>query len=205
MSPDRATACPVAILPPGTNPLRFSDLRTPPNLVSLGRIAGATLTLAFLAKGYLSAGLLLGMATCLSDHLDGFLARRLGQSSALGALLDQTADSYSTGVFLFWLCSIGGISYFALAFFLLREFWVAGLRRQVALAGIEIPSAFIGKLATAVIYWGLFLTTAMIVWPPPQPWQWWLLSLGRAGIVTGLGFSGWAAVRYSLFAVGSGR
>ena len=184
-------------------PLRYADFTTPPNLVSVGRIVGTTVTLVLISLGHLSAALLLGLVSCLSDHLDGYLARRLNQSSALGALLDQTADSYTTAMFLYWLTTSGGISFFALAVFLLREFWVAGLRRQAALAGIEIPSAFIGKLATAVMYWGIFVAAAMLIWPPPQPWQTWLLLLARAGIVVGLALSCWTAVRYSRFAAGS--
>lgn len=188
----------------GTELLRFSNFGTPANLVSVGRIAGATVTLVLLVHGHLRAGLMLGLASCLSDHLDGYLARRLNQSSALGALLDQTADSYSIAVFLYWLTSIGSISYFALAIFLLREFWVAGLRRQAALAGLEIPSDSTGKLATAVIYWGMFLVAAMLILPPPQPWQAWLLLIARAGIIVGLALSCWTAVRYSRIAAGAG-
>lgn len=188
----------------GAELLRFSDFVTLPNLVSVGRIVGATVTLVLLVHGYLRVGLLLGMVSCLSDHLDGYLARRLNQSSALGALLDQTADSYTISVFLYWLTTAGGIFFFALAVFLLREFWVAGLRRQAALAGIEIPSDSTGKLATAVIYWGMFLAAAMLILRPPQPWQAWFLLIARAGIVVGLALSCWTAVRYSRLAAGAG-
>jgi CDP-diacylglycerol--glycerol-3-phosphate 3-phosphatidyltransferase len=200
MSADRAVS---AVLRRDVEPLRFSSFGTPPNLVSVGRIVGTTVTLGLFALGHLGAGVMLGLASCLSDHLDGYLARRLNQSSALGALLDQTADSYATAMFLYWLTTVNGISFVALAVFLLREFWVAGLRRQAALAGVEIPSSFLGKLATAVIYWAMFVAAALIVWPPPQPWQAWALLAARGGIIVGLGLSCWTAVRYSRVAAGA--
>jgi cardiolipin synthase len=188
----------------GVEPLRFSALGTPPNLVSAGRIVGTTFALGFLAYGHLTAGVLVGTVACLSDYLDGYLARRLNQASALGALLDQTADSYATAMFLFWLTTVGAVSFVPLAVFLLREFWVGGLRRQAALAGVEIPSSSLGKLATAVIYWAMFFAAVAIVWPPPQPWQGWLLLAARAAIFVGIGLSCWTAVRYSRVAAEAG-
>ena len=177
--------------------LRYGDFLTLPNLVSLGRIAGVSLALFLYAIGYPVAFLLLGLASCLSDHLDGYLARRLGMSTALGALLDQTADSYTISLAMLWLITAGGAPQWMLAVFLLREFWVAAVRRHAAHAGVEIPSRSVGKVATAVIYWGLFLSAVTVVWHSPQSWHRLLSLAGRAGIYVGLGLSCWAAVRYS--------
>jgi len=182
---------------PGGAALRYRDFLTAPNLVSLGRIAGVSLAVFLYAIGYPVAFLLLGLASCLSDHLDGYLARRLGKSTALGALLDQTADSYTISLALLWLITAGGAPQWTLAVFLLREFWVAAVRRYAAHAGVEIPSRHVGKLATAVIYWGLFLSAVTIVWTSPQTWHRLLSLAGRWGIFVGLGLSCWAAVRYS--------
>lgn len=177
--------------------LRYGDFLTLPNLVSLGRIAGVSLAVFLYAAGYPVAFLLLGLASCLSDHLDGYLARRLGMSTALGALLDQTADSYTISLAMLWLITAGGAPLWILAVFLLREFWVGAVRRHAAHAGVEIPSRPIGKLATAVIYWGLFLSAVTVVWPSAQAWHRLLFLVGRSGIYAGLGLSWWAAVRYS--------
>jgi len=197
VSPDPVNARPRPGGIAGGAALRFSDFLTLPNLVSLGRIAGMSLAVFLYAIGYPVAFLLLGLASCLSDHLDGYLARRLGMSTALGALLDQTADSYTISLAMLWLITAGGAPQWMLAVFLLREFWVAAVRRYAAHAGVEIPSRFVGKLATAVIYWGLFLSAVTVVWPLPQSWHRFLSFVGRAGIFVGLGLSCWAAVRYS--------
>lgn len=190
-----AAPCPGAIA--RAPALRYSDLLTLPNLVSLGRIAGMSLAVFLYGIGYPVAFLLLGLASCLSDHLDGYLARRLGMSTALGALLDQTADAYTIALALLWLITAGGAPQALLAVFLLREFWVAAVRRYAAQVGMEIPSRYIGKLATAVIYWGLFFSAVTVVWPSPQSWHRLLSIVGMSGICVGLGLSCWAAVCYS--------
>jgi len=168
MTSDRtgAAPCPGAIA--GGPSLRYSDFLTLPNLVSLGRIAGISLAVSLYGIGYPVAFLLVGLASCLSDHLDGYLARRLGKSTTLGALLDQTADGYTIALALLWLITAAGAPQALLAVFLLREFWVAAVRRYAAHVGMEIPSRYVGKLATAVIYWGLFLSAVTVVWPSPQ-------------------------------------
>ena len=68
-------------------------VRTIPNLVSFARLAGVPLFLwLFLgveADGWAVAVLAIGGT---SDWVDGFLARRLGQVSRLGEMLDPLAD-----------------------------------------------------------------------------------------------------------------
>ena len=197
MTSDRTNAahCPGAI---SREPaLQYSDILTLPNLVSLGRIAGISLAVILYWMGYPVAFLLLGLASCLSDHLDGYLARRLGMSTTLGALIDQTADAYTISLALLWLITAGNAPQALLAVYLLREFWVAAVRRYAAHAGVEIPSIYAGKLATAVIYWGLFFSAITVVWPSPQSWHRLLFLVGLSGIYVGLGLSCWAAVCYS--------
>src|SRR5918912_4469245 len=66
---------------------------TVPNLISFARLAGVPLFLyLFLgahAEGWAVVVLAVGGT---SDWVDGYLARRLGQVSRLGALLDPFAD-----------------------------------------------------------------------------------------------------------------
>jgi len=180
--------------------LRYRDFLTPPNLISVGRIAGMSLALVLYGLGYPVAFLVVGLAACLSDHLDGYLARRLGMATTLGALLDQTADAYTIAMALLWLITAGDAPQWLLAVFLLREFWVAAVRRYAAHVGMEIPSRHVGKLATAVLYWGLFLSAITIVWRSPQAWHRLLSGIGMGGIYVGLGLSCWAAGYYSLSA-----
>lgn len=69
------------------------QLRTVPNLVTFGRLACIPVFCWLLVgrASPLAAGILLG-ALGASDFLDGFLARRLGQATELGAILDPVTD-----------------------------------------------------------------------------------------------------------------
>ena len=84
------------------------DLATAPNLLSIARIVGVTAAVLLYFAGYPVATLVIGTVSCLTDHLDGYLARRLGQETTLGAMLDQAADSYTTAIALAMLVIAGG-------------------------------------------------------------------------------------------------
>ena len=70
-----------------------SQIATVPNLVTILRLAGLPVFcwLLFGAGDRAAAGILLG-ALGASDFLDGYLARRLGQATDLGAILDPVVD-----------------------------------------------------------------------------------------------------------------
>jgi CDP-diacylglycerol--glycerol-3-phosphate 3-phosphatidyltransferase len=63
-----------------------------PNLLSLLRLVAAPVLLLLAAGGRPTVYLVLLAAALLSDAVDGFLARRLGQTSELGARLDSLGD-----------------------------------------------------------------------------------------------------------------
>lgn len=77
--------------------MRVENLRgqllTVPNLVTFGRLACIPVFcwLLFGVDSRMAAGILLG-ALGASDFLDGYLARRLGQATEFGAILDPVAD-----------------------------------------------------------------------------------------------------------------
>ena len=83
-----------------------SALFTIPNLLSLLRIGLAPLFLAAAYVGNRPLFLVLFAAALLTDALDGFVARRLDQTTALGTRLDSWGDCavYSvTPLALWWL------------------------------------------------------------------------------------------------------
>ena len=63
-----------------------------PNLISALRLALAPVMLALAWNGYPRTFLAVMMASFASDVLDGYLARKLGQTSELGAKLDSIGD-----------------------------------------------------------------------------------------------------------------
>jgi cardiolipin synthase (CMP-forming) len=66
---------------------------TVPNLISLARLAGVPLFLyLFLVVDHVGWAVIVLAVGGTSDWIDGYLARRLGQVSRLGELLDPLAD-----------------------------------------------------------------------------------------------------------------
>ena len=63
-----------------------------PNLFTLLRIILVPIVVIFLIQGSFVKALGAFVAAALTDALDGFLARTLGQQTALGAYLDPIAD-----------------------------------------------------------------------------------------------------------------
>lgn len=82
----------------------------------------------------------------ITDFLDGYLARRMGQLTTLGAFLDSTADKMLvTGTFLA-LIAVDRASIWIAGIIITREFAVMALRSLAGLEGIHVPPSIWGKL-----------------------------------------------------------
>ena len=80
---------PVVHTPPGRV---SSAIRTAPNAVTLARLLLMPVCAYLLASGRYGWGLVLTAVVGSTDWVDGWLARRYGQVSRLGQLLDPLAD-----------------------------------------------------------------------------------------------------------------
>jgi cardiolipin synthase len=63
-----------------------------PNLITIARILLVPLVVSAIAEGEMQVAFLLFLVAGLSDAIDGFLAKRFGMTSELGAHLDPLAD-----------------------------------------------------------------------------------------------------------------
>jgi cardiolipin synthase (CMP-forming) len=63
-----------------------------PNLITLARIILVPVVVWAMASGQMYAAFLLFLAAAISDGVDGFLAKRFGMTTVLGAYLDPLAD-----------------------------------------------------------------------------------------------------------------
>jgi cardiolipin synthase len=66
---------------------------TLPNVITLARLCAVPLSVWLMLQGRFMAAFWLFVAAGVSDALDGWLARRMGSNSAVGALLDPVADT----------------------------------------------------------------------------------------------------------------
>lgn len=82
----------------------------------------------------------------LSDLLDGFVARRMGQVTDLGKIFDPFADSLSrlTGFLGFTL--IGLVPVWVFVIILYRDMWVSFMRTLLAKQGIALGARISGKI-----------------------------------------------------------
>jgi phosphatidylglycerophosphate synthase len=98
-----------------TERVRLGDLTTVPNLVSLSRLPLVVLIVLLLESVWRYPLFALVVAT---DGLDGWLARRLDQTTALGALLDPALDKLTAlALFLALFPRTGLVTEYAALFF----------------------------------------------------------------------------------------
>ncbi len=185
--------------------IRIADFTNLPNLVTLARIAGVAAAVLLYFAGHPRVTVILGTAACLTDHLDGYLARRLSQETVLGEMLDQAADGFTTAIAMAMLVIAGGFPFVFLLIFLLREFWVATVRRYAALGDVEIPSHISGKLATAFIYYAMLLMAIALMLDVPEAIAAFLRPLAGFGMAVGLALSCLAGLRYTLVLAGKAQ
>lgn len=95
---------------------------------------------------------LLGVAIFLTaaatDWLDGFLARRRGQVTTLGKLLDPIADKLLTSSAFIALVELGFAPAWMVVVIVGREFAVSGMRSIAAARGTVISASSWGKIKT---------------------------------------------------------
>jgi cardiolipin synthase len=127
-----------------------------PNVLTYSRIAAipVVIGLMFLDRplgNWLAFAVYL--AACLTDFLDGYLARAWQQQSSLGRFLDPVADKLLVAgviLMLVGLDSIGGVSILPAAVILGREILVSGLREFLAEVRVGLPVSRLAKWKTGI-------------------------------------------------------
>ena len=86
---------------------------------------------------------------CLTDYMDGWVARRFNQVTDMGKILDPLADKILVLVFL-PLLQASAITLFPVFIIISREFAIMALRVVSAKNGVIIDANLTGKLKTAL-------------------------------------------------------
>jgi CDP-diacylglycerol---glycerol-3-phosphate 3-phosphatidyltransferase len=121
-----------------------------PNLLSLSRILSVPIFIVLMLHPSpvraLAAGIVFSLASA-TDWLDGYLARRWGQVTKVGKLLDPIADKILIMSALVILVELRhDIVHSWMAILIIgREFAVTGLRAIASSDGIIIPAETVGK------------------------------------------------------------
>ncbi len=130
-----------------------------PILLTWLRIVAIPLLIAiyYLPAGWASmherdvAATLIFMAAAFTDWADGYLARRLNQTSAFGAFLDPVADKLMVAAALIVLVQLGRTDAIIATIIIGREITISALREWMAKIGAakSVAVSMLGKIKTA--------------------------------------------------------
>ena len=115
------------------------------------------------------AALVVYVAACLTDYVDGNLARKNNQITNFGKFMDPVADKLLVISAMAMFCEWGVMPAWALMIVLTREFAVTGLRLVAAPKGTVIAAGKSGKFKTASTMIGLCVMMAF----PGVAWLSW--------------------------------
>jgi CDP-diacylglycerol--glycerol-3-phosphate 3-phosphatidyltransferase len=98
------------------------------------------------------AATVLFVVVALTDWLDGYLARKLNQTSSFGAFLDPVADKFLVCAALLVLLQLDRVNAFLALVIIGREIAISALREWMAQIGASRSVAvhMLGKLKTVV-------------------------------------------------------
>jgi CDP-diacylglycerol--glycerol-3-phosphate 3-phosphatidyltransferase len=130
-----------------------------PNLLTTIRIFLVPILVVVLLtkfEGHWVLGLAIFLVALATDYLDGYLARRRGQVTNLGSLLDPVADKLLTSAAFISLVELKGTGGESIApawmvvIIIGRDFAVEGLRSIASQQGVTISASRWGKYKTAL-------------------------------------------------------
>jgi CDP-diacylglycerol--glycerol-3-phosphate 3-phosphatidyltransferase len=173
-------------------------LRNLPNKLTLARIAAIPLLLAVypaavaLDSAFLAALFAVTFAVAaVTDLVDGYLARKYGNVTPLGALLDPIADKMLVAASLVLLASSKAVPSFLAALLICRDIGVNGIRLLALEQQITVQVNDLGKWKTTILSVAIFcLFVYKRLWGLP------FTEVGMVGMWVGLGLSLYSAWTY---------
>ncbi len=176
------------------DPAPSSRIVTVPNLISTIRIVLIPAFVVLIVdQDTTTAGLILFGFVVATDWVDGVIARRTGQVSELGKILDPTADRLAIAAGLIALAVRGVFPWWAALLILVRDVVVLVVGVAVLLRGdLRIEVRWIGKIAT----FSLMMAIPLVSWGT--------LDLPLAAAATVVGWAAYAVgiVEYYIAAFG---
>lgn len=167
----------------------MKGLWTLPNFITLVRLATLPFFLLSIAEGRFGIALALFVAAGISDGVDGYLARRFGMNSALGAYLDPIADKLllmSSYLFLAIPSYPGTVKVpvWLAMLVISRDFLLLLVALLLILSSSRkrFPPTWLGKVATVTLIVTVLIVLCANVWPWPRSVV--LIGFGAAATVT---------------------
>src|SRR3954462_15191693 len=104
-----------------------------PNSLTMSRLALSFVVFALIAFGYFAAALVVFILASISDGLDGYFARKLGQATAIGRQLDPLVDKViNCGAYIYLLAVPDtGVAPWMVTTIVVRELVVQAVRSLI--------------------------------------------------------------------------
>ena len=136
------------------------------------------------------AALIILIVASLTDLLDGYLARRLGQVTRLGQLLDPAADRLYIFAALIGLAANELVPWWIVVVIVARDVFLLVLGVVLANHGYgPLPVHQLGKVATFALFFGLPVIMLGLAFPAVEPVSepvgWAITRLGRLPVLVG--------------------
>lgn len=145
----------------GETPLAGPRIVTVPNLITLARLAAVPFIFLALRDGRFTTGLVLVLVFASTDWIDGYLARKLDQVTALGAVIDPAVDRIFVIFAAFGLFLGGLVPLWAVLLVIVRDAVVMLLAGALMLAGYTAPPVSkLGKIGSFAVMAAAFLVVA---------------------------------------------
>lgn len=141
-------------------------LNTTANKITILRIILIPVFLVLLYTKQFYWALAVYIIACVSDTVDGYIARHYDQVTNFGKFMDPLADKMLVLSAMCYFVEAGQMAGWMVAIVLFREFAVSGLRMVAVEQGLVIAAAWSGKIKTTVTMFGLGLMMVAPVWWP---------------------------------------
>lgn len=141
-----------------------------PNKITVARIILVPVFMLLLYLGQTYWALAVYIIACLSDLVDGKIARKYNLVTDFGKFMDPLADKMLVLAAMCYFVEVGLMPGWVVAIVLLREFGVSGLRLLAVEQGIVIAAAWSGKIKTGVtmVALGLLILATETWFPAPD-------------------------------------
>ena len=145
-------------------------MNTTANKITVLRIILVPVFMVLLYLGQTYWALAVYIIACVSDFVDGKIARKYNQITDFGKFMDPLADKMLVLAAMCYFVEDGLIPGWVVAVVLLREFGVSGLRLLAVEQGIVIAAAWSGKIKTGVtmVVLGVLILAGQPWFPAPD-------------------------------------